>query len=163
MKKYLLLIIIFLMTSVNGFCVEKISPELQQSLKTTANEPSLLNIVFALGFVILLIYITGIIYSKLNIVGVATVKKQLKNADLNRAIILSTTQLGQNRNLHIIEVDDKRFLIGATPSSINLIKELSAISGEEKIVDENEIKSEKVDSIEVTETTEEFDLHKKYL
>ncbi|MEI8129796.1 MAG: hypothetical protein WCG95_09310, partial [bacterium] len=74
MKKYLFSITsIFILTAQKALCItEAVSPELEKSLKTHANEPGIMSIVFALLFVIFLIYITGLIYSKLNIVGART-------------------------------------------------------------------------------------------
>src|SRR5574344_147553 len=85
---------------------ETVSSSISGSLKPQGNEPNVLSIIFALLFVIFLIYITGIVYSKLNIMGAQTVKEQLKNLDLSGVVVLSTTQLGQNRNLHVIEIDN---------------------------------------------------------
>lgn len=159
MKKYLFLILGILISSAQQvYCaVQTASPELENSLKDNSHEPGIMSIIFALAFVILLIYITGIIYSKLNIVGAKTVQKQLKNYDLNKAVVLSTTQLGRDRNIHVIELGSKRFLIGSAPNSINMLKELEEIK-------EEEVKAEE-DSPENKEETEEesFDIHKKYL
>ena len=155
MKKYLFLIIgVLMVTAQRTFCVvEAVSPELEKSLKTHANEPGGMSIIFALLFVIFLIYITGVIYSKLNIVGAKTVQNQLKNCDLNKAVVLSTTQLGQGKNLHVIEWNNKRFLIGVAQDSINLLKELGDV---EEVSEDGET--------EVIEKEEEqFDVHKKYL
>lgn len=178
MKRKLFLVIgIFIFTiGQNALCfADEITPGLEQSLKQPVNEPNFLTIIFSLLFVVFLIYITGIIYSKLNLVGAKTVQEQLKNYDLARAVVISTTQLGQGKNLHVIEINNKRYLIGATPNSINLIKELGdakkvPAKAQEPIVEENVD-----DAIEVLygeeqkklneelEKVEEFDVHKKYL
>lgn len=149
----------------NAICfAAEASPELAKSLKNTSHEPNFFSIVFALLFVIFLIYITGIIYSKLNLVGAKTVKDQLRGYHLDRAVVLSTTQLGQGKNLHVIEINDKHLLIGATANSINLIKELEVVKTDEnksKIATENEI----IEHLEKEEPVVEdkFDVHKKYL
>lgn len=176
MKKHLFLIftalIIFIQEAYS--VTETISPELEQSLKVHSNEPSVSSILFALLVVILLIYATGIIYSKLNIVGAKAIRDQLKNYDLSKAIVLSTTQLGPNKNLHVIELSGKKYLIGATPNSINLIKELDATHEAKEAeeskepADENPIDvlydSEEEPSLQLTlGPPEEFDIHKKYL
>lgn len=170
MKKYLFLIGIILISAQSALCaVEAASPELQQSLKTNAHEPNFMSIIFALVFVVALIYITGLIYSKLNIVGAKTVQEQLRNFDLNRAVVISTTQLGQGKNLHIIELNNQRYLIGATLNSINLIKELGEVKKEVK--KQAEPAAEEPINIlygeenpeKKFETVEEFDVHKKYL
>lgn len=129
MKKYLFLIIgIILITAQSALCaLEEVSPELEHSLKNHSHEPGFGTIVFALIVVISLIYITGLIYSKLNIVGAKTVQEQLRNYDLNKATVISTTQLGQGKNLHVIELNNQRYLIGVTLNSISLIKELGEV------------------------------------
>lgn len=153
MRKLVYLVLtILILTAPKVFCaVEEVSPELEKSLKTAHGEPNILSIIFALLFVVALIYITGLIYSKLNIVGANAVREQIKNHDISRVVVLSTTQLGQGKNLHIIELEKKKYLIGATTDSITLLKELG------------ESKAEKED-ITIEEKTEaNFDVHKKYL
>lgn len=92
-----------------------------------SSEPSLISVIFSLALVILLIYITGIIYTKLNKVGYNTLKKQ---AALNKSqvSVVSTTSLGGNKTLHVVELDGKRMLIGASAGTIQLIKDLGNIS-----------------------------------
>lgn len=151
MKKYLqikylyLNIAIFMMTAQKAFCLtDLLSSDLENSLKSSSSEPNFISIIFALLFVVFLIYITGIIYQKLNLVGAKTVKEQLKNYDLTKAVVLSTTQLGQGKNLHVIELNTNRYLIGATSDSITLIKELGSSA-----------EPEKIDLIEETKKTED--------
>lgn len=179
MNKYLILLITFFtLTAQKAFCLaEFVSPEVEGSLKTHSGEPGIMSIVFSLAFVIFLIYITGIIYSKLNMVGAKTVKDQLRNSNINRAIVLSTTQLGQHKNLHVIEINDKCYLIGATPNSINLIKELGTYKEKPQEKSEKPNEEEIDQAIKVLygsnkegiaeevepEPEDEFNIHKKYL
>lgn len=180
MKKYLSIISIMIISTIHAVCfaIDSVSPEVSQALKNQTAEPGLSQIMFALIVVVALIYITGLIYSKLNIVGAKTVQNQLKNYDLSRVVVLSTTQLGPNKNLHVIELNSKRYLIGATPSSINLIRELEPASklkneNDEEILEESSV-DEAIDVLYGTEEEEpilqlklepvdEFDIHKKYL
>ncbi|MDD3436464.1 MAG: flagellar biosynthetic protein FliO [Candidatus Gastranaerophilales bacterium] len=172
MKK--LMLSMFIVISQSTVCLaEEAVAGLEQALKQPGHEPNFMSIVFALGFVILLIYVTGIIYSKLNLVGAKAVQEQLKNYDLTKTVVLSTTQLGQGKNLHVIEINNKRYLIGATQNSISLIKELGEI--EKKFSKEKEPEAtvdeaievlygeEKKDLASAMEKVEEFDVHKKYL
>lgn len=177
MKKVLLYTVSFLMTAQCAFCeVESTNQELSQSLKSHSHEPGFLSIIFALLFVICLIYFTGVIYSRLNIVGAQKVKQQLKNIDISSVVVLSTTQLGQAKNLHVIEVDNKRLLIGSTANSINLIKELE----KPEEIDEPKVRKKPKDPIEMLYGSgqenifdevrkseiipeKEFDVHRKYL
>ena len=155
MNKYLFLAITFMVTAQKSFCItDLLSTELEQSLKSPAHEPGILSILVALFFVICLIYVTGLIYSKLNIMSAKTVKKQLQNLDLHKAVVISTTQLGQNKNLIVVEVNNQRFLLGATPNSINLLKEFDVVKEEAEPVSSQENEKGSVEG---------FDLHKKYL
>jgi flagellar biogenesis protein FliO len=195
MKKYLFWILACIITLTNFgqcFAVDAVSPELQQSLKINTSEPNILSIIFSLLVVIFLIYITGLIYTKLNIAGARAVKQQLKNYDLSKVIVISTTQLGQNKNLHVIEINNQRLLIGSTPESINLIKELESTKTNEKAekpaeekeydaismlyrghnvlqevkglqYEEKQIEQgQQIENLEVV-AEKEFNLHKKYL
>lgn len=163
MKKYLFLTIgIILLNTQNAWCaVEQASPELEHCLKSNAHEPGFGTIIFALIVVVSLIYITGLIYSKLNIVGAKTVQEQLKNYDLNRAVVISTTQLGQGKNLHVIELNNQRYLIGATINSINLIKDLGEVKEVKKEPKTSRAKMELSKS--PSESEENSEVYKKYL
>ncbi len=99
--------------------------------QTVGQEPNLVSVVFSLLFVILLIYATGIIYAKLNKLGLNTLKKQIGDTSSSKASVISTTPLGNNKTLHVVELDGKRMLIGASSSSIHLIKDLGAYPPEE--------------------------------
>ena len=93
---------------------------------SVGQEPSLISVVFSLLFVILLIYATGIIYAKLNKVGFKALKKHAGAGDDSRISVISTTPLGSNKSLHIVELDGKRMLLGASSNSIELIKDLGS-------------------------------------
>lgn len=94
--------------------------------QTVGHEPSILSVIFSLLFVILLIYATGIIYAKLNKAGLKTMKKHIGDSDASRVSVISTTALGNNKTLHVVELDGKRMLIGASTNSIDLIKDLGS-------------------------------------
>jgi len=102
------------------------SPVTTGMVQSIGQEPNILSVIFSLLFVILLIYATGIIYTKLNKVGWKTLKKQIANSDCSRVSVISTTPLGSNKTLHVVELDGKRMLIGASTNSIDLIKDLGA-------------------------------------
>ena len=89
--------------------------------QTVGQEPNFLSMIFSLIFVILLIYITGILYTKLNKFGAKTLKT---SADDSKISVISTTPLGANKTLHVVELNGKRMLIGASTNSIDLIKDL---------------------------------------
>lgn len=181
-KKFFLLTGILIIVAEQAFCETlPTAQDLSHSLKTTTNEPNFLTIILALLFVICLIYITGWIYSKLNVIGAKTVKEQYKNYDLSKVIVISTTQLGQGKNLHVIELNNKRYLIGATTNSINLIKELDSVPTEKQTIakedqdqadidaairtlyGKNKDEEVKEEIIEEEVDKEEENLYKKYL
>ena len=62
-------------------------------------------------------------------------KKELKvnfceKKNINKVKIISSTPIGQGQNIHVAIINGKYLLLGATSSSINLLREF----------DENEIK-----------------------
>ena len=111
--------------------VSTVSDTANTVTQTVGQEPNLISIVFSLLFVILLIYATGIIYAKLNKLGFNTLKKQMGEVNASRASVVSTTHLGNNKTLHVVDLDGKRMLIGASANSIHLIKDLGSYPPEE--------------------------------
>lgn len=99
--------------------------------QSIGNEPSIISVVLSLVFVVLLIYVTGIVYAKLNKVGFKTLKRQQGDFAKSHVSVVSTTQLGNNKTLHVVELDGKRMLIGASASTIQLIKDLGSINNDE--------------------------------
>ena len=100
--------------------------------QTVGQEPNIISVVFSLIFVILLIYCTGIIFTKLNKIGFRTMKKQQGEFAKSQVSVVSTTALGNNKTLHVVELDGKRMLIGASSGAIQLIKDLGSVnSGED--------------------------------
>ncbi|MBR6126428.1 FliO/MopB family protein, partial [bacterium] len=85
----------------------------------------------SLLFVILLIYASGIIYTKLNKLGIQSFKKQMGEAASSKVSVVSTTALGGNKTLHIVELDGKRMLLGASSTSIQLLKDLGTYPPQE--------------------------------
>ena len=98
--------------------------------QSIGSEPNILSVIFSLAIVILLIYLTGIIYAKLNKVGFKAMRKQQGELAKSQVAVISTTQLGSNKTLHVVELDGKRMLIGASASAIQLIKDLGSTSTE---------------------------------
>ena len=115
------------------------------------HEPSLISVVLSLLFVVLLIYLTGILYTKLNKVGFKTLKKQQGELAKSQVAVISTTALGNNKTLHVVELDGKRMLIGASSGAIQLIKDLGCVSteGEEEEYSRIEIPNIKIPKIEI--------------
>lgn len=97
---------------------------LPAATQTVGQEPNFLSMIFSLIFVVLLIYATGVVYAKLNKFGERTLKRQVGDASDSKVSVISTTPLGANKTLHVVELGGKRMLIGASASSIHLIKDL---------------------------------------
>lgn len=97
-------------------------------VQSIGNEPNIISVILSLLFVILLVYLTGIIYTKLNRIGFKTLKRQQGDLARSQVAVISTTQLGNNKTLHVVELDGKRMLIGASSSAIQLIKDLGSTS-----------------------------------
>lgn len=103
--------------------------------QSVGQEPNFLSMIFSLIFVILLIYATGILYTKLNKFGIKTLKKQIGDNSSSQVSVISTTPLGSNKTLHVVELDGKRMLIGASANSIDLIKDLGTFPPSNDIED----------------------------
>lgn len=101
--------------------------DLSKVLGQNHYEPNYFSMIFGLIVVVALVYLTGIIYQKL-----LKIKLTDSAFDISKIKILSTTSLGQNKAIHIIQVENQKLLIGSTPQSINLLKELSLNSNEFK-------------------------------
>jgi hypothetical protein len=61
-------------------------------------------------------------------------KDDIKNYKLDNIIMLSTLQLGQGKNLHVVETNGKKILVGSTANSVNIIKDLGE---DEEFMEEN--------------------------
>lgn len=132
--------------------------------QSIGHEPSIISVVLSLVFVILLIYVTGIIYAKLNKVGFKTLKKQQGDYAKSHVAVVSTTALGNNKTLHVVELDGKRMLIGASASTIQLIKDLGSVNNEEFEEEEFshiEIPNIKIPKIEIPFAKMKTKTHKK--
>ena len=119
--------------------------------QSIGHEPSIISVLFSLFIVILLIYITGIVYTKLNKVGFKTLKRQQGELARSQVSVISTTQLGNNKTLHVVELDGKRMLIGASSGAIQLIKDLGNYKNEnfDKEYSHIEIPNIKIPKIEI--------------
>ena len=120
-------------------------------VQSVGHEPSIISVILSLLFVVLLIYVTGILYAKLNKIGFNTLKKQQGELSKSRASVISTTQLGGNKTLHVVELDGKRMLIGASAGAIQLLKDLGSIEDEglEEEYSRIEIPNIKIPKIEI--------------
>ncbi len=153
MKKVFLYLFVLLLSSNASFAVELPSVMKQTMAQDPISMPGMLNLLVSMIIVIALIYATGWIYAKLNIINRDKLKKIVsKNADSHRFNILQSMPLGQQRYLYSIEMNGKVMLIASTPSHINLLKEFDKsddislskieIKNEEETVDNTKVEKQ---------------------
>lgn len=119
---------------------------------SVGHEVDLIQVIFALLFTILLIYLAQILYTKLNKANINVIKRQQGAFAKSQASVISTTALGNNKTLHVIELDGKRMLIGASSGAIQLIKDLGVVTEEGGVEEEFshiEIPTIKIPKIEI--------------
>ena len=128
MKKFFLFNFLLTLTSFANETIDK-AQEVSEILAKNAYEPNYFSMILGLFFVVALIYLTGFLYQKL-------IKTNLSGEEiyLNKAQIISTTSLGQGRNIHVIKVGQSACLIGATKNNITFLKDidLNELKKEEK-------------------------------
>ena len=130
MKKLLNYMIIFLITQQTCFIYsvdELLNPQ-------STHETSFFTVIWALAFVIALIFLTGFIYTKLNIVSSSLAKKTRQNDIEDKVLVLSSTHLNNNQSLHVVEVNGKKMLLGATQSSVTVLKDLGEVKNSNNVV-----------------------------
>jgi flagellar biosynthetic protein FliO len=93
--------------------------DLSNILNTGGYEPNYFSMLFGLVVVIGLIYLTAILYKKLT-----KIKIDNSQNEEHKIEIISSTSLGQNKNLYVIKVDSTYSLIGATQNNITHIKDI---------------------------------------
>lgn len=127
MKKILFL---YLFLCIESFAsvqeIEK-SQEVANILAQNSYEPNYFSMILGLFFVVGLIYVTGFLYQKLTKANAID-----ENIYLNKAQIISTTSLGQGRNVHVIRIGDSTCLIGATQNNITFLKDIELQTLKEK-------------------------------
>lgn len=152
----------YIISMSNALAVE-IPEEMKASMANRAiATPDALHLVVSMILVIGMIYFTGWIYSKLNILNRNKLKK-LSKSDLNKHhfTVLQSMPLGQQRNIYSIEMGGKVLLIGATQSQINLLKEFDS---EEDIPEkeENILEWKEPENTKSTKNINIDELYKKY-
>ena len=114
------------------------SVELPEEMKSVMahdpiSTPGALQLIVSMILVIAMIYVTGWIYSKLNIINRKKLK-ELSKSDLSNYNfnIIQSASLGQQRHLYSIEMGGKVLLVGSTPSQITLLKEFECNQQEQE-------------------------------
>lgn len=95
------------------------SEQISEILSNNSYEPNYFSMILGLFIVVGLIYLTGFLYQKLTRAKIAS-----DDYMINKPQIISTTSLGQGRNLHVIQIGQDTCLIGATQNNITYIKDI---------------------------------------
>lgn len=169
MKKFIMFIMMSFLC-VNSVFADSVTENINSSLKSSSYEPNYFSILVSLVFVIFLIYVTGILYTKLNKVGVKTVRNELKESSDIKPVVLSTTPIGHDKSLQVIEINGEKLLIGVSQNSVSLIKTLES-GKRQDIINETPVHNTNVEQSQVENKTKEehtvnaddFGLYKKYL
>ena len=111
------------------------SEEIQEVLSKSTYEPNYFSMILGLFLVVGLIYLTGFLYQKLTKANSIN-----ENLCLNKAQVISTTSIGQGRNLHIVKIGDSACLIGSTQNNITYLKDVELLDNN-KNKDKNNGKS----------------------
>lgn len=169
MKKFIMFIMMSFLC-VNSVFADSVTENINSSLKSSSYEPNYFSILVSLVFVIFLIYVTGILYTKLNKVGVKTVRNELKESSDIKPVVLSTTPIGHDKSLQVIEINGEKLLIGVSQNSVSLIKTLES-GKRQDVINETPVHNTNVEQSHVENKTKEehtvnaddFGLYKKYL
>ncbi len=169
MKKFIMFIMMSFLC-VNSVFADSLTENINSSLKSSSYEPNYFSILVSLVFVIFLIYVTGILYTKLNKVGVKTVRNELKESSDIKPVVLSTTPIGHDKSLQVIEINGEKLLIGVSQNSVSLIKTLES-GKRQDVINEIPVHNTNVEQSQVENKTKEehtvnaddFGLYKKYL
>lgn len=99
---------------------------LTNDLAKKSSEPNYFMMLFGLFLVIGPVYLTAFIYQKL-------LKIKLSTDTINNNVfkVFATIPSGQNKNPHIVKVNNEFILIGSTQNSITHIKDLDYFGNEE--------------------------------
>ena len=118
---------------------------------SVGHDMDILHVFVALLFTILLIYASLIIVAKIKKSSFDTLRKAGHDVAKSQAFVVSTTALGNNKTLHVVELDGKRMLIGASSGAIQLLKDLGSVDRSEGEEDfsQIEIPTIKIPRIEI--------------
>lgn len=101
----------------------------KKSQPTEVATPSVLNLFTSLMVVLVLIFISAWLYNKIRGIDTSSLltgKPQRK--DKFKFNLLTSLTLGQGKNIHIVEVNGKKLVIGSTANNINLLTEIDNLS-----------------------------------
>ena len=108
----------------------------------------------SLSIVILLIFIFAWVYARIKGINpTAILTGKFSEKDLNTFNVLSSSTLGQGKDIHLVEINGKQLVIGSTANNINLLTEIAPEEieklKEKKQKPQQPKKENNIDSIEV--------------
>ncbi|MDD3594315.1 MAG: flagellar biosynthetic protein FliO [Candidatus Gastranaerophilales bacterium] len=100
-------------------------------------EKSVLDIFVSLTFVVLLILVTAWVYIQFKRINPQSLLSgKFSKLDEDTFKIISSMQLGAGKSIYLIEINDKRLIVGTTPSSVNLLSEMEKKDENKAMTDE---------------------------
>ena len=102
-----------------AFAQNKESELLSETIVSKNIEPNYFGMLLGLFLVIGLVYLTAFVYQKM-----LKIKFTDSNTKTQAPKVVATTPLGQNKNLHVVKINEEYILVGATQNSITYIKDL---------------------------------------
>ncbi|OGH95745.1 MAG: hypothetical protein A2039_07390 [Candidatus Melainabacteria bacterium GWA2_34_9] len=105
--------------------LEKSDFEKSNLAKETGN--TFLRTISSLFIVLLLILAFAWVYARVKGINpTAILTGKFSEKDLNKFNVLSTSTLGQGKDIHLVEINGKQLVIGSTNNNINLLTEIPA-------------------------------------
>jgi len=123
-------------------------------LKDSGN--AFIKAVASLSIVILLIFIFAWVYARVKGINpTAILTGKFSERDLNKFNVISSSTLGQGKDIHLVEINGKQLVIGSTANNINLLTEIAPEEIEKLKEKKQKLKKEKsAEHIELPEEDE---------
>ena len=126
--------------------------------KETGND--FLRTVSSLFVVLLLILGFAWVYARVKGINpTAILTGKFSEKDLNRFNVLSTSTLGQGKDIHLVEINGKQLVIGSTTNNINLLTEIPPEEIEKLKEKRHQNQNDENNDIDAVEFPEEDDLY----
>ena len=126
--------------------------------KETGND--FLRTVSSLFVVLLLILGFAWVYARVKGINpTAILTGKFSEKDLNRFNVLSTSTLGQGKDIHLVEINGKQLVIGSTTNNINLLTEIPPEEIENLKEKRHQNQNDENNDIDAVEFPEEDDLY----
>lgn len=116
---------------------------LKENLPIKSSESLFLKTFSSLAIVLFLIFIFAWVYARLKGINPAAVLTgRFNEKDLNNFNVLTSSTLGQGKDIHLVEINGKQLVIGSTSSNINLLTEITPEEIEEFKTKKQQVKTE---------------------